>query len=211
MKETKLKNWSFDIGSFTYKIPKDKQEEIKSSKKQDILIKYNMYIISQSSKGVDHYISLDDFEKIYNKCKKASKDTLKDYTNQIVSDKVNNMISIYANHVYDHKLNVNFKSAYNPNHIINYEYIPDENTLLTSMKQIRVKDVTDLENLNKFNKDFKLVPGSEFPLLIFIKYAIDYKYYPEEDSIYDYCKRMSADFNSALNVIYEHRGRKYIV
>ena len=203
MKETKLKNWSFDIGNFTYKIPKDKQEEIKSSDKQDLLIKYNMYIIAQGSKGINHYISLEDFNKIYEKCKKASKDTLKEYINGIVKERVSDVISVYVNYVYQNHLSVVFKSSYNPNHKMTYEFV--------SKDIIKISEVTDLDNLIKFNKDYKLKPDTELPLLVFIAEAITYKYYPGEENIYQYCKKLSADFNSAMNVIYDHRGRKYVV
>lgn len=203
MKETKLKNWQFDIGTFTYKIPKDKQEEIKSSSKKDLLIKYNMYVIYQGSKGIDHYISIEDFEKIYNKCKNSSKDTLKEYTNNLVKDKVSDAISVYVNHIYQNSKSVTFLSSYNPNHKITYKFIDKD--------IVKVEEVTDLENLDKFNKDYKLKPDRELPLLVFVSEALAYKYYPGEDNIYLYCKKVSADFNSALNIIYDHRGRKYVV
>ena len=203
MKETKLKNWSFEIGSFSYKIPKDKQEEIKTSNKRDLLIKYNMYIIYQNSKGIDHYISLEDFEKIYIKSKNSSKDTLKTYANTIVKDRVCDMLSVYTNYVYKNNIEVPFKSSYNPNHVITYKFI--------DKGKVEILEVSDLENLIKFNKDYNLKPGDHLPLLVFITRSLDYKYYPGEENIYTYCKKLSADFNSALNIIYDHRGRKYVV
>lgn len=203
MKETKLKNWSFDIGNFTYKIPKDKQEEIKASSNQDLLIKYNMYIITQGSKGINHYISLEDFSKIYDKCKKSSKDTLKDYTNTTVKDRILDVTSIYLNYVYKNHINMILRSSYNPNHKMTYEFINKD--------IIKINEVSDLDNLIKFNKDYKLKPETELPLFVFASEAIAYKYYPDDKNIYLYCKCLSADFNSALNVIYDHRGRKYVV
>lgn len=203
MKEIKLKYWSFDIGNFTYKIPKDKQKEILYSKEQDLLIKYSMYIITQNSRGIDHYLPLEFFTKVYEKAKKASKSTLKEYGETLLKEHLLETLSVYTNHLYQNKSEVTFISSYNPNNKIKYKFVTED--------IVEIEEVTELETLKKFNKDYELDIYTKHPLLVFIDKALEYKYYPIESNIYQYCRNLSADLNSALNLIYDTRGIKYKV
>lgn len=206
MKEVKInRNWSIEIGNYSYKLPNESIEIIKKSNSVDVDYKYAIYTLIQNNKCQDH-ISIEDFKKIYDKCKKSSEDSLNSYTRDMVKSKVLDVTKVYFNYILDNKKEIIFRSSYNPNDYITYRF---KGSQIEDI--VDIEEVTDLDNLMKYNKNFDLIPGTGFPFLIFVDRILSYMYYPEEKEIYKYCKSLSANSNSAQKIIYQYRGRKFVL
>ncbi len=204
MKEVRIKNWKIDIGNYSYKLPKEAIEQIKAAEDTNCMVKWWKYRLTQEGKGIHHYIPYEDFEKLHKKCKNVTKDKLKEYSIQLMKDKFTNELSVYYDYNLSKKKAVTFRSSYEPKMSIKYDFI-DEGT-------IEIIGVDDLDNLEKYNKDdFNMFPGNTFPYFVFVDKAMQYQYFPETDNIFEYCRFYSADLNTAVNLIFDHRGRKFTI
>ena len=196
--EVKARN-IVDIGNFSYKIDKTKFSEIKKSKTLDLDYKYEKYILSQKNvKGVDHYIPLEMFKKIYKKSSNVSRIKLIEYGNDLVKEVLLDQLSIYYNKILKEQKSGRFIAAFEHDKYISYKFIDKD----------KVKIITN--TIIPKEKE-ELLPGTEIPFMIFVDQCITKGIVPNDPVIYAHCRYFMADTKSAIDFLYNERKVLYVV
>ena len=194
---------SIVIGNFNYKISEEDLEFIKSNPDSvDLATKYVAYKIYQKSKNLDHYISYNEFSKIYFKAKKVKTfERLEEYTNELLYEFISNALNVYIDYIRENWRSVTLTNSISSNQYIRYSFVGDDKVLINK--------ISNEETIKKYNQDFIYKEDNTYPFTNFIYHCIKLKFYPNEDNIFDYCRSNCIDYYTAMQRIIGDKNIEY--
>jgi hypothetical protein len=191
------------IGNFYYKLNNENLEFIKGNKnKIDLAAKYVAYKIYQNSKGFNHYISFNEFSKIYVKVKKAKNfKELEKFSDKLTYETNSKSLSIYLNYLLENQLSPWLINVISPKQSIRYRFVEAD--------KIVVYRIDEEETIRRYNEDFDIEVGKEYYFLIFIDTCLKFKFYPNEENIFNHCRSVNGDYYTAASRLYGDRDINY--